>query len=76
MVETVGGALGGSRGENMPARLNKMFRKPCLHEHTIVVRSSHVERKVCESCGYLSFTMIAGASPDRAERRNRVLQPG
>lgn len=37
--------------------LSKLLRKPCLHENTIVVRSAHVERTVCEDCGYLSFTM-------------------
>ena len=59
----------------MPARLNRLFRKPCIHEQTIVVRSAHVERKVCESCGYLSFTMGLKDSPDSPERRRRPLQP-
>lgn len=58
----------------MPARLNRLFRKPCLHEETIVVLSAHVERRVCESCGYLSFTMRSEPSPDRISRRNPVLQ--
>lgn len=57
----------------MPARLTKLFRKPCLHEQTIVVRSSHVERTVCESCGYLSFSMSSEYA-DRDPRGDRVLQ--
>ena len=58
----------------MPARFNRLFRKPCLHEQTIVVRSAHVERKVCESCGYLSFTMGLEEPLDSANRRRRPLQ--
>lgn len=37
--------------------LSKLLRRPCLHEETIVVRSTHVERTVCEICGHISFTM-------------------
>lgn len=58
----------------MPARLTRLIRKPCLHEQTMVVRSSHVERKVCESCGYLSFSMTSDETFDRPRRPQRVLQ--
>lgn len=37
--------------------LSKLLRKPCLHEQRIVIRSTHVERTVCETCGHISFTM-------------------
>lgn len=48
--------------------LSKLLRKPCLHEQTIVVRSTHVERIVCETCGYLSFTMSpSGVSASKAQ---------
>lgn len=52
--------MGGSstrRGETLSNVLSKLLRKPCLHEQTIVVRSTHVERTVCETCGHISFTM-------------------
>lgn len=38
--------------------LSKLLRKTCLHEQTIVVRSTHVERTVCETCGHISFTIV------------------
>ncbi len=57
----------------MPARFARLFRKPCSHEHTIVVRSPHVERRVCEGCGYLSFTMSSNGSTDRRTKPDRVL---
>ncbi len=57
----------------MPARLTKLFRKTCLHEHTIVVRSPHVERRVCEGCGYLSFSMGSDESPGESGRPRAVL---
>lgn len=59
----------------MPARLTRLMRKPCLHEQTMVVRSSHVERKVCESCGYLSFSMNSEGRSERPRRPERALQP-
>lgn len=48
--------------------LSKLLRKPCLHEQTIVVRSTHVERIVCETCGYLSFTMSSSDVSELAEQ--------
>ncbi len=57
----------------MPARLTRLFRKPCLHEQTIVVRSPHVERRVCEGCGYLSFSMKNDVRFDRRAEPERVL---
>jgi hypothetical protein len=34
----------------------------CRHQETIVVRSSGMERIVCESCGHVSFS-FDGAGP-------------
>jgi hypothetical protein len=42
--------------------LSRLLRKPCLHQQTIVIRSTYVERTVCESCGHISFTMAEEAT--------------
>lgn len=41
----------------MQKTLSGWFRKSCSHHETIVVRSSHVKRTICEACGSLSFEM-------------------
>ncbi len=37
--------------------LSRWLKKPCPHEAKLVIRSSHVQRTVCEDCGQVSFTM-------------------
>jgi hypothetical protein len=43
-------------------KLTELFTARCRHEKTIVVRSSGMERIVCESCGHVSFS-FDGAGP-------------
>jgi hypothetical protein len=43
-------------------KLTTMLTGKCKHPVTIVVRSSGMERIVCESCGHVSFS-FDGAGP-------------
>jgi hypothetical protein len=44
------------------AKLGQMLTNKCSHRRTVVVRSSGIERIVCESCGHVSFS-FDGAGP-------------
>ena len=46
----------------MRSKLNRLWATNCKHERTIVVRSTGMERIVCESCGHISFA-FDGAGP-------------
>ncbi len=35
----------------------RLFSSECAHDHTLVVRSVGVQRKVCEGCGHVSFSI-------------------
>ncbi|MGH8916516.1 MAG: hypothetical protein ACRDZM_18620 [Acidimicrobiia bacterium] len=53
----------------MIARLSNLLTAKCAHRHTVVVRSSGMERIVCESCGHVSFSFDGpGPFPVDADR--------
>ena len=51
-------------------KLSDVLTSRCRHPETIVVRSSGMERIVCESCGHVSFSFDGEGpypvDPDRA----------
>jgi hypothetical protein len=44
------------------AKLTELLTNKCTHRQTVIVRSSGMERIVCESCGHVSFS-FDGAGP-------------
>lgn len=50
-----------------------MFSKPCLHEHTLVVRSVGVQRRICANCGHVGFsispTLVGNTEPAGSQTR-------
>lgn len=52
----------------------KLFTKKCTHQMKIVVRSTGMERTVCEDCGHFSFAFLPDEEPD-AESAEIVVSP-
>ncbi len=46
----------------MIEKLTELLAGKCAHRTTVVIRSSGMERIVCESCGHVSFS-FDGAGP-------------
>lgn len=42
----------------MSIKRPKLFAKKCTHQSSIVVRSTGMERTVCEDCGHISFAFF------------------
>lgn len=63
----------------MFSRISLRHNRHCEHTQRVVVRSSGIERAVCETCGQVSFVITEGlsgvAERDRFRREIQQAEP-